>query len=653
MGVLEPFAFLLLPTVLAVVALYLLRFRRPVAPIPNVTLWDRTLRDREANTLWQKLRVSVLLFVQILVLLLLIVALARPWTLGTGERVQHAVLIVDVSASMGAVLPLDDETRLSAAREAARRAVDDLDGNATATLIAAGAEPNVVVSATGDKARLAIEPVEGDIVAALRFAGTLTEGRRDAAIHVFSDGAFPEVRDSVGLDRQRLVWVPIGQPPEGLLESAIPTNQGITALEITERAGSPNSLFVQVANSGSLTVTRRVEVEVDNSPWEARTLELGPGQTLATDIRDLPAGARVIGAKLAGTDEFALDDQAWVVSRSNAPINVLLVSEGNRFAEVALQLLTGVTLYRVPPDSYTPDAQVNGRPFDITVIDAGVPVTVLATLSQTNLLVFAPLGTFHGISVTGTIANPLPRAPSAQQEGDGPLLDVAGLSNIQIARASAIRADGSRDLLSSDKGSLIMLTERDGFKVVTVAFALADSDLPLQSAFPILMRDLVNLLRPDAQLDFPTAVNPGASVLLSPQNGSVTEILVEDPTGREWKYRGGGEPVIFAETRLPGTYYVTQYAAERVAWQGAFAVNLFARNESIFAPNASALEPLQLIQETRLDRAGSPTETSRNEIWGTFAILGLVVLLGEWAYANRIAIRRAVTEARTRRAVGS
>jgi Ca-activated chloride channel homolog len=562
---------------------------------------------------------------------------------------------------MDAVLPFDDRTRISAARDAARNAIDDLDGNATATLIAAGAQPNVVVSATGDKARLrsaidalVAEPVEGDVVAALRFAATLTEGRRDAAIHIFSDGAFPEVKGQVGLDEQRLHFVPVGQPPDGLLGSALPTNQGITALNVTERTGSPNSLFVQVANSGSLTVTRRVEVEVDNSPWEARTLELGPGQTLETDIRDLPAGARVISAKLAGSDEFALDDQAWLVNPTNEPIDVLLVSEGNRFIEVAMQLLSGLTLYRVSPDKYVPDAKINGQPFDLTVIDAGVPVTVLATLSQTNLLVFGPQAPFDGITVTGTITNPLPKAPSAQSVSDGPLLDIAGLSNVQIAQASAIGASDARELLASDKGPLILLSERDGYKVATVAFALADSDLPLQSAFPILMRDLVNLLRPETKLDFPDSVEPAASVLLTPHSPSVTMILIEDPTGREWEFGLGGEPVVFAETRLPGTYYVTHYAGDRVAWQGAFAVNLFARNESIFAANPKALQSLQLIQQTRADLAGASTsETSRNEIWGTFAILGLVLLLSEWAYANRIAIRRAVTEARTRRAVGS
>src|SRR5687767_6526143 len=154
MGILEPLALLLLSVLGAIVALYLLRFRRPVAPVPSVALWERTLRDREANTLWQRLRVSVLLILQLLTLLLLIVAVARPWTQGTGQRVQHSVLVVDVSASMSGFIPEEGVSRLVLAKNAARNAVNRIDGGGTATLIAVGSEPSVLVSATSDKARL-------------------------------------------------------------------------------------------------------------------------------------------------------------------------------------------------------------------------------------------------------------------------------------------------------------------------------------------------------------------------------------------------------------------------------------------------------------------------------------------------------------------
>ena len=667
MGILEPLALFLLPALAAVVALYLLRFRRPVAPVPSVALWDRAQRDREANTLWQRLRVSVLMLLQLLVLLLLIVAVARPWTLGSGERVRASVLVVDVSASMSGRAAPDapDDTRIGSARREALSIVDGMDGSGVATLIVAGAEPGVLVPATGDKARLRAairgleaQPVRGDMLSALRLAASITSGRADSAIYVVSDGAFSGAAERVQLTGQKLVAKIVGVPDSDQ-QPAATGNQGITSMSLIGGIGVAPGLFVQVANSAPITVTRRVEVSVDDVPWEARTLELGSGQTLAIEIVNVPAEGRVLHARLSGSDALPLDDSAWVVSRANAPISILLVSEGNKFLEVALSLLPSVSLYRVLPNKYDPAANLQGKPFDVTVVDAGVPITTLATLPPGNLLVFSPLAPLPGITVTGAITRPLPIAPrrdpvSDAEKSRSPLsdarLDVAGLTNANIARAARLQLDSSVvELLSSDKGPLIAAGEKDGRRIAVVAFALGDTDLPLQAAFPIMMRDLVGLLRPDASGGLPAAIEPLRGARILPVTSSVTDILIEDPSGKEWILPADPEGVTFAQTGLPGAYYVTQYAGDKVAWQGAFAVNLFSRDESLLPPIPSALSALERASRSVRGAGIANTEIARSEIWPTFAILALLLLLGEWAYANRIAIRRAVTEARARR----
>src|SRR5919199_4064661 len=102
MGFLAPLALATLPLIAVILALYLLKLRRPVAPVASLHLWGSLTRDREANALWQRLRVSMLLLLQLLVLLILILALARPWVSASAAIVRHVILVVDVSASMGA-----------------------------------------------------------------------------------------------------------------------------------------------------------------------------------------------------------------------------------------------------------------------------------------------------------------------------------------------------------------------------------------------------------------------------------------------------------------------------------------------------------------------------------------------------------------------
>src|SRR5438874_2197081 len=154
MGLLAPLALAALPLLAVILALYLLKLRRPMAPVASLHLWESLTRDREANSLWQRLRVSVLLVLQLLALLILILALARPWVPSTERIGQNVIIVVDVSASMSAPAgsELGGQTRLDAAKSKAQTIVDNLPQDGTATLIASGNHATVVVPSTGDRA---------------------------------------------------------------------------------------------------------------------------------------------------------------------------------------------------------------------------------------------------------------------------------------------------------------------------------------------------------------------------------------------------------------------------------------------------------------------------------------------------------------------
>ena len=93
MGFLAPVALAALPLLAIILALYLLKLRRPTAPVGSLHLWGSITRDREANALWQRLKVSLLLLLQLLVLLVLILALARPWVTSAQPAGQHVILV--------------------------------------------------------------------------------------------------------------------------------------------------------------------------------------------------------------------------------------------------------------------------------------------------------------------------------------------------------------------------------------------------------------------------------------------------------------------------------------------------------------------------------------------------------------------------------
>ena len=78
MGLLAPFAFLLSLLIPVIVAMYLLKLRREERTVSSTFLWQRMVRDVEANAPWQKARRNLLRLLQLLALLALMFALARP-----------------------------------------------------------------------------------------------------------------------------------------------------------------------------------------------------------------------------------------------------------------------------------------------------------------------------------------------------------------------------------------------------------------------------------------------------------------------------------------------------------------------------------------------------------------------------------------------
>src|SRR5262249_58091985 len=78
MSFLSPLALLLSALSVPLLLLYFLKVRRRQMRISSLLLWDPALRDREASTFFQRLQRDPLLLLQILALLALTVALARP-----------------------------------------------------------------------------------------------------------------------------------------------------------------------------------------------------------------------------------------------------------------------------------------------------------------------------------------------------------------------------------------------------------------------------------------------------------------------------------------------------------------------------------------------------------------------------------------------
>src|SRR5262245_27844959 len=116
-------ALLALVTAGAIVALYFLKLRHRRMVIASSMLWGRVLDERQAQSLWEKLRRLISIVAAVLIGLLIALAIARPeihWLTGGGDR---TLLVLDTSPSMLARTS-DGMTRWQPAATAALRTVN-------------------------------------------------------------------------------------------------------------------------------------------------------------------------------------------------------------------------------------------------------------------------------------------------------------------------------------------------------------------------------------------------------------------------------------------------------------------------------------------------------------------------------------------------
>src|SRR3954452_10554143 len=117
----------------AIIALYFLKLRRLPLEVPSTYLWARTIEDLHVNSLWQRLRQSLLLLLQLLLNALIALTLLRPGWSGSKLIGKRFVFLIDTSASMAAtdVAP----SRLDQAKRQAVELVNQMEGDSAAMVI--------------------------------------------------------------------------------------------------------------------------------------------------------------------------------------------------------------------------------------------------------------------------------------------------------------------------------------------------------------------------------------------------------------------------------------------------------------------------------------------------------------------------------------
>lgn len=462
--------FLLL--VLPIVALYLLRLHRREALVASTLLWRAAAADRRANRPWQKLRRHWLLALQLLILATLALAAARPAIPAPPAPQGQTLVLLDASASMQA-RRADGITRFEAALAALRELAASMEATARVTVIAVGAEPQLLLR-DGDAAALrrtlaSLAPTDGaadwDAAAALAL-GLATEV--EVTTLVLTDAAISRTLPALP-GAVAVVAVGDAAPNVGLVAFSLRRSaESFTAFARVRNAGPARQVVLLLLAEGDVLARRALELPLDGEA--------------ALSFPDLPA-RRWFEARLEETvDVFPLDDHAWIAAPATGGGKVLLATPGNRFLDLVLRALPGI---EVEQSTALPQDMTE---YGVVVVDGAG----FAAPSSGNAWLLAPgAGTLCGepagiFTPTGTLRG-----------ATHPLLQYVMWDEVHVARAVryTLPAD-ALVLLDAPEGPLLWALERPSQRLVCQAFALQDSDLPLRVAFPILSTNLLGWLLP-------------------------------------------------------------------------------------------------------------------------------------------------------------
>lgn len=551
------------------VVLYMLRSKRRPHRVASTMLWREVGEPVSAAVPWKRLKLTPLLLLQLLILALFVLSLARPFVAQATVLGPHTVFVLDTSGSMAMA------GRFEQARAAALDLAKDVSASNLASVVEAGPNPRVLVAFSGDADAVA-SSIEGlapgggeeDLSAALRLARGLAAPDRATSVVIFSDGGSHPLAEEPVVGATHLRF------------DDLASNLAISGFDAQASSEGSARVFIQVDNHGADDRDVEIDLAIDGLPSGSLDLSV-PGLDSARKVLPIEAGpGSTVTARIVGSgDALAMDDEADLVIAGGSGSQVAVLGNGSPFLTALLASTPGVSVTAEPGSA------------DVLVVDGGS----LPDIDRPTWLI-RPQTTPEGLQLTGLERN---LAVTFQRPGD-PILDGVDLSRVAVAEAQTTEGLSWLPIVSSGDVPLLLLGEVGGHRVVYQTFDLVHSNLPVQVAFPILGSNLLSWLE-GGEAGSVTTEPAGTPITLVTPGGSHPQVTMPDGEVRQLSADAG----TFTDTDRPGVYVVSYVSADGVVTPGEKAVRRFVAGESagpsrditVTAGPGAQAEPGSLVRE--------------------------------------------------------
>ena len=660
----------------AILALYFLKLKRQPLAVPSTYLWSRAIEDLHVNSLWQRLRQSLLLLLQLLLIVLLALTLLRPGTKGTELINKRHIFLIDNSASMSAtdVGP----SRLDEAKKQVKALIEQMTTNDQAMIITFSNKAVPIQSYTSDRRvlRTKVDLIEqtvhtSDLSEALRAASGLANPGQSgdpnnpddakvaeampATVYLFTDGGFAPVKN-FRLGNLTPEYKKIGD------ETAF-SNVAIVAFSTDRNPDKPDKIevFGRLENYGREPVKVEATLFINDALADASQAEVpareirmvkDPETEEELEVPGSPgtAGVRfelavteelerngILRLELDAKDSLAADNKAFTIVSAPRPAKVLYVSSGNN--EAMLLALHTEECLRYGEVTTVEPAYLNDKDYqtksmegfwDLVIYDQCVPKQ-LPTANTLFIGTLPPGGAWQADPKQGP-----PFLTDVDQVH--PLTQQMKMDNVKVLEGTPLKGPpGTTQLLSYDVGTLYAVGPRDGYEDAVLGFpivgidadgsAYSNTDWPRRRSFPVFALNAIKYLGGVRDATAAPSNKPGFPVVLRAAT-PVSTLTVETPRqDRISVPRETQNTYVFSKTDEIGVFGVREGTGNQVSQK--FVVNLFDQRESDIWP-----EPKVEIQH-EVVVAQTVKQSARQEYWKWILIGAIGLLLFEWYVYNR------------------
>ena len=633
MGFINLLAFGYLALIGLVVLIYFFSKKKHVVQVPSLIPWNILKEDVIRSKIF---KIDLLFLLQILLILLLVFFLARPYLKSNIINIsgKNVILVIDSSASMQT--SEDNGSRFDQARTQALKMVGKLNQWDKMMVISADYSSRIASNFTDDKNKLnnAINNLmpkdtgtnlEEGVGLGISFLKNVERGE----MYVLTDRS----PSSVNVARQKpgnIKFIRFGERSANVAISSLDVYQDMFK-DYTEREA-----YVTIKNYSGENKDVKLSVFLNDEIIKEEELELAGGEQKTLSVKNLSA-AGILKAGIETDDFLAVDNTAYAIINEIKPINILLVS--NNFTlqgelEKIEQGTQRIKLTRISTSEYEPEAV---KDYDVAIFHEFIPdvspdINALYTIQNmyalglqeedgkdsnnfSNLLmlehslllnvkvldwdnthpVLMHLSNLDDLNITGALSMGLP-------DWSTPLIKVSGnLGDSPIAFAG----------------------QYAGKKVVTLGFDLGDFDFSKSDDLRILILTLniIQWLNPYEAEEHNKILTGGQ---YKPHNALKDSIEILNPQGEtlEYDFKGDSEtPFVFNKVD-----YMGEYKISGAGFSNRFVANLFDEEESRIMP--------ELTDDTELEfeekEAVTLIKDKKTEFGKYLLLLVPLFLLIEW-----------------------